>query len=113
MTAGEYQSILFDIVGRADFAGLAWSTRMAKPVSIAKENRQHATLGAAADDRRPDRHGPPGPLHAHTRLATWVFYPVKEVVAKDPDNWWKSAENHIGNGPFKADGDRRGPAVDL
>ena len=23
---------------------------------------------------------------------------------KDPDNWWKTAENHIGNGPFKVTG---------
>ena len=23
---------------------------------------------------------------------------------KDPDNWWKKAENHIGNGPFKVTG---------
>jgi oligopeptide transport system substrate-binding protein len=35
----------------------------------------------------------------------WVFYPVKaEIVAKDPDNWWKSAGNHIGNGPFTVTG---------
>jgi oligopeptide transport system substrate-binding protein len=35
----------------------------------------------------------------------WVFYPVKaEIVAEDPDNWWKTAENHIGNGPFTVTG---------
>jgi len=29
------------------------------------------------------------------------MYPVKkEIVDADPDNWWKTAENHLGNGPF-------------
>ena len=25
-------------------------------------------------------------------------------MAKDPDNWWKTAANHIGNGPFTVTG---------
>ena len=37
----------------------------------------------------------------HTIAFTWVFFPVKQaIVEADPDNWWRSAENHIGNGPF-------------
>jgi oligopeptide transport system substrate-binding protein len=41
----------------------------------------------------------------HTIAYTWVFYPVKQEIAEaDPDNWWKSAENHIGNGPFRITG---------
>ena len=35
----------------------------------------------------------------------WVTFPVKqEIVVADPDNWWQSAENHIGNGPFSVTG---------
>ena len=46
----------------------------------------------------------PAPYY-HTIAYTWVFYPVKkEIVEKDPDTWWKTAENHIGNGPFNVTG---------
>jgi oligopeptide transport system substrate-binding protein len=46
----------------------------------------------------------PAPYY-HTIAGTWVFFPVKkEIVDADPDNWWKTAENHIGNGPFTITG---------
>jgi oligopeptide transport system substrate-binding protein len=28
----------------------------------------------------------------------------QEIVEADPDNWWRTAENHIGNGPFTITG---------
>jgi oligopeptide transport system substrate-binding protein len=41
----------------------------------------------------------------HTIAYTWVFYPVKlEMVDADPENWWTTAANHIGNGPFTITG---------
>src|SRR5215212_6500384 len=44
---------------------------------------------------------PDGNPKEYTTAALWPFFPVKkEIAEKDPDNWWKRAENHIGNGPF-------------
>jgi oligopeptide transport system substrate-binding protein len=46
----------------------------------------------------------PAPYY-HTLMSLWVTFPVKqEIVEADPDNWWKSPENHIGNGPFTVTG---------
>ena len=40
--------------------------------------------------------------YMHTLLYMWVAYPVKqEVLEAGGDSWWATAENHVGNGPFK------------
>ncbi|MCA9876337.1 MAG: peptide ABC transporter substrate-binding protein [Thermomicrobiales bacterium] len=103
VTAGEYQSILFDIVGCAEFAGLALDeSGEARDFTPEEHEAARAALGATAVDDRTLQIDMVRPVpFMHTLAYTWVFYPVKaEVVAADPDNWWKSAENHIGNGPF-------------
>lgn len=34
--------------------------------------------------------------------STWVTFPTDpRAVARDPENWWTKAENHVGNGPFR------------
>ena len=104
VTAGEYQSILFDIVGCADFAGLSVDDKgEAKEYTPEEYDAAKAALGAKAVDDLTLQIDMVRPVpFMHTLAYTWVFFPVKaEVVAKDPDNWWKSAEGHIGNGPFK------------
>ena len=104
VTAGEYQSILFGVVGCEDFAGLALDengeTREYTPEEY---DTAKAALGVRTLDDLTLQVDlvDPTPFF-HTIAYTWVMYPVKaDVVAKDPDTWWKSAENHIGNGPFK------------
>ncbi|MFN8592456.1 MAG: peptide ABC transporter substrate-binding protein [Thermomicrobiales bacterium] len=103
-TAGEYQSILFEIVGCEDFAALG-ADADGNPREVTDEERQSAVdaLGAKVlDDHTLQLNFTKPAPYFHTIAFTWVFYPVKqEIVEKDPDNWWKSAENHIGNGPFK------------
>jgi oligopeptide transport system substrate-binding protein len=104
VTAGEYQSILFDIVGCAEFAGLALDENgEVKEYTPEEYEAARAALGATAVDDVTLQIDMVRPVpFMHTLAYTWVFYPVKaEMVAKDPDNWWKSAENHVGNGPFK------------
>jgi oligopeptide transport system substrate-binding protein len=107
VTAGEYQGILFEIAGCADFAGLALddegNTREYTPEEY---NEARAALGAKAVDDRTFQIDLTNPApYFHTVAALWVFYPVKqEIVEADPDNWWQSAENHIGNGPFTITG---------
>jgi oligopeptide transport system substrate-binding protein len=103
-TAGEYQSILFEIVGCAEFAGLATDADgNAREFTQEEYDTAKAALGAKALDDLTLQLDLTNPApYYHTIAYTWVFYPVKkEIAEKDPDNWWKSAENHIGNGPFK------------
>ena len=106
-TAGEYQSILFEIVGCEAFAGLSADAN-GEPREYTPEEHEaaRAALGAKALDDRTLQLDLTNPApYYHTIAYTWVFYPVrKEIVEKDPDNWWKTAENHIGNGPFKVTG---------
>src|SRR5215207_8157656 len=103
VTAGEYQSILFEIVGCAEFAGLT-SDDAGEGREYTPEEYEEArsALGARALDDRTLQIDLTNPApYYHTIAYTWVFYPVKkEIVDADPDNWWKTAENHIGNGSF-------------
>jgi oligopeptide transport system substrate-binding protein len=104
VTAGEYQSILFDIVGCAEFAGLGLDDE-GNVVEYTPEEHEAArsALGVTAVDDLTLQINltHPAPYY-HTVAFLWVFYPVKkEIVEADPDNWWKTAENHISNGPFR------------
>jgi oligopeptide transport system substrate-binding protein len=103
-TAGQYQALLFEIVGCADFAGLAGDDP-ANPAEFTDEQYEaaKAALGAKAiDDRTLQLDLVASAPYYHTIAYTWVFYPVKkEMAAVDPDNWWQDPSNHIGNGPFK------------
>jgi oligopeptide transport system substrate-binding protein len=106
-TAGEYQSILFEIVGCAEFASLAIDAD-GNPREFTVEEYEAARAAVAAralDDRTLQLDlTNPAPYY-HTVASLWVFAPVKqEIVAADPDNWWKSPANHIGNGPFMVTG---------
>src|SRR5215203_1834676 len=103
-TAGEYQSILFEIVGCAEFAGLS-TDEEGNAVEYTPEEHEAArsALGVTAVDDLTLQINltHPAPYY-HTVAFLWVFYPVKkEIVEADPDNWWKTAENHISNGPFR------------
>jgi len=106
-TAGEYQSLLFEIVGCAEFAGLNVDENgEAREYTPEEHEAARAALGATAPDDLTLQIDLTNPApYYHTVAYTWPFYPVKkEIVDADPDNWWKTAENHIGNGPFKVTG---------
>jgi oligopeptide transport system substrate-binding protein len=107
VTAGEYQSILFEIVGCAEFADLATNEDgEPREYTPAAYDEARSGLGAKALDDRTLQLDLTNPAPYYHKIAyTWVFYPVKkEIVEKDPDTWWKTAENHIGNGPFTVTG---------
>ena len=109
-TAGEYQSILFEIVGCAELAGLAGEApgegTPAPEMDQAAYDEALANLGAVAvDDRTLELTLTNVAPYFETIAYTWVFYPVKREIAEaDPDNWWQTAENHVGNGPFTITG---------
>ena len=98
------------------FAGLAADADgNPKEYTPAEYDAAKAALGAKAIDDLTLQLDLTNPApYFHTIAALWVFFPVKkEIAEKDPDNWWKKAENHIGNGPFKVtDVDGR-PRVDV
>lgn len=107
VTAGEYQSILFEIVGCAEFAGLTIDEAgEAREYTPEEYEAARAALGVTVvdDSTLQIEMTQPAPYY-HTVASLWVLFPVKkEIVDADPDNWWKSAENHIGNGPFNVTG---------
>lgn len=102
-TAGQYQAILFEIVGCAEFAGLVGDDAE-NPVEFTEEEWEaaQASLGVTAIDDRTLQIDLTNPApYYHTIAYMWVFYPVKEEIADaNPDDWWQDAANHIGNGPF-------------
>jgi oligopeptide transport system substrate-binding protein len=102
-TAGEYQSILFEIVGCAELAGLATDAEGNPREYTAEEHDAAvAALGVTAPDDSTLQINLTNPApYYHTLASLWVTFPVKkEIVDADPEGWWKVAENHIGNGPF-------------
>src|SRR5688500_2342640 len=106
-TAGEYQGILFEIVGCAEFAGLGLDEEgNAKEYTPEEHEAARAALGVRALDDLTLQIDLANPApYFHTIAGMHVFYPVKkEIVDADPENWWQTAENHIGNGPFTISG---------
>src|SRR5215211_1817116 len=107
VTAGEYQSILFEIKGCEELAGLGLDDE-GNAVEYTPEDYDaaKAALGAKAVDDVTLQLDLTNPApYFHTIAGTWVFFPVKKEIADaDPDNWWKTAESHIGNGPFRVTG---------
>ena len=95
-TAGQYQSITFEIVGCEDLANT-------DPKDTAKIDEGLKALKAVATD---DNTLTLTLTHAAPYFATvaslWVFYPVKqELVEKGGDAWYKDPKAQIGNGPFQ------------
>src|SRR4051812_44742909 len=100
-TAGAYQSILFVVVGCAEFAGLATDDQgQARAYTAAEHEAARGALGVRTLDDLTLQIDFTHPVpYFHTIAFTWVFFPVKkEIVDKDPRNWWRAAKNHIGNG---------------
>jgi oligopeptide transport system substrate-binding protein len=95
-TAGQYQSILFEIVGCQEFAET-------DPTDQAAYDAAKAALGVSAPDDRTlviDLVGP-APYFA-TLASLWVFFPAKqELIEQGGEDWWKDPTLQIGNGPFQ------------
>ncbi len=106
-TAGEYQYLLFEVAGCEEFAGLAVDAD-GEPRDFTPEEADEAkaALGASVLDELTLQIDLTHPApYFHTIASLWVFFPVKqEIATKDPDNWWKRPENHVGNGPFTVTG---------
>lgn len=102
-TAGQYQSILFDIVGCEDFANsLAEGEDGATPAADAYETTK-AALGVTVIDDLTLEIQLNGPAPYFPTVASlWVFYPAKqELIEQGGDDWWKDPALQLGNGPFQ------------
>ncbi len=95
-TAGEYQSILFDLAGCADFAS-------AVVTDTAAYEAAKAALGVSAPDANTvvmsmAQAAP----YFHTVASLWVLYPAKqELIEAGGETWWQDPAAQIGNGPFQ------------
>jgi len=104
-TAGDYQYVLFDIVGCAEFAGSVAGTE-ATPVggdgTTAYDAARDALGVAALDERTLEvRLNQPAPYFPSV-AGLWVFFPVKqELVERGGEGWWQDPSLQIGNGPFQ------------
>ncbi len=95
-TAGEYQGILFEINGCADFAAI-------DPADTTAYDTAKAALGATTPDEKTLvlNFGAPAPYYA-TVASLWVFYPTRaDLIAGAAEDWWKDPAIQIGNGPFQ------------
>lgn len=107
--AGEYQSILFEIVGCAELAGAlaapAEGTPVASPALSEEEavEAARANLGVKAiDDLTLELTlTQPAPYYP-TVAGLWVFFPAQqELIEQGGDEWWKDPTLQLGNGPFQ------------
>ena len=102
--AGEYQSILFEIVGCEEFANslseeaAAAATPGADPYETAKAN-----LGVKAIDDLTLELTLVQPAPYYPTIASlWVFFPAKqELIEQGGPDWWKDPALQLGNGPFQ------------
>lgn len=104
-TAGQYQAILFDIVGCQAFAGsLTPATPTAGDAQAAYAAAREGLGVEALDDRTLEiRLTHPAPYFPKV-AGIWVFYPAKqELIEKGGEDWWKTPSNQLGNGPFQVD----------
>lgn len=109
-TAGEYAAITDDIKGAYAWRGADLTTATEAQLAELKAGVAVQALDTkgnpCTDYEQKDclilKVGTEGPApYIHTVLSLWVVFPAKEeVIATDPDTWWTSAANHIGNGPF-------------
>jgi oligopeptide transport system substrate-binding protein len=104
--AGEYQSILFEIEGCAEFASLYAEQEGATPVAADDEAAYQAArdrvAAKAIDDRTFELRLVQSAPYYHTIAALWVFFPAKqELVEQGGEDWWQDPSLQIGNGPFQ------------
>jgi oligopeptide transport system substrate-binding protein len=107
-TAGQYQSILFEIVGCAEFAGSLTAPEVgegtpAAEVDPAAYETTKAALGVKAIDDLTLEITLTNPAPYFPTVASlWVFHPAKqELIEQGGEDWWMDPALQIGNGPFQ------------
>jgi oligopeptide transport system substrate-binding protein len=98
-TAGQYQFILAEIQGCAEFSSAAITDTAALEAGRRMLNEQ----GVQTPDEQTLVLNLTNPAPYFPYIAgLWVMYPAKqELIEAGGENWWKDAKNQIGNGPFQ------------
>jgi len=108
--AGQYQSILFEIVGCQAFAeSIAQpeegsdATPMDAEAEAAAYEAAKAGLGVKAiDDQTLELTLTQAAPYYPTVASLWVFFPAKEeLIDQGGAEWWKDPSLQLGNGPFQ------------
>lgn len=98
VTAGQYPSILYDVVGCEDF-----QNSMGEGAAPEAYDEAKAALGIKAIDDLTLEVSLNAPAPYFPSIASlWVFFPAKqELIEQGGDLWWKDPAMQIGNGPFQ------------
>lgn len=105
--AGDYQYILFDVVGCAEFAGLygsgeAGATPVATPDASAYDAARRGVGVRALDERTVEVRLTHSAPYFPAIAGLWVFFPAKqELVERGGAGWWQDPALQVGNGPFQ------------
>lgn len=100
--AGEYQSIVYPIVGCQEYAE-AFSTAGLTKTDVSKlQSLRNAVAAKALDANTFEvKLKEPAPYFLNV-FALWVGAPIRQdLVEKGGENWWSDPANYIGNGPFQ------------
>jgi oligopeptide transport system substrate-binding protein len=105
-TAGDYQYVLFDIVGCFEFASLYAGGEGATPVAqddaAAHEAARNAVGISAPDDRTLVINLTHPAPYFPSVAGLWVFFPAQqEMIEAGGEAWWTDPANQLGNGPFQ------------
>jgi oligopeptide transport system substrate-binding protein len=97
-TAGEYQSILFEIIGCQEFA-----TAPMTDTAAIEAGREKLAEGVLTPDERTLILRLTNPAPYYTFIAgLWVMYPARQdLIEAGGEDWWKDPTKQIGNGPFQ------------
>jgi ABC-type oligopeptide transport system substrate-binding subunit len=112
-TAGDYQYVLFDIVGCEEFAGSVAGdavTTAGGDATTTSEAAREALDVRAPDERTLEvRLKHPAPYFPSV-AGLWVFFPVKQdLVERGGEGWWQDPSLQVGNGPFQVTRIERDP----
>lgn len=96
VTGKQYVSLLFDVTGAKELAELA------PDADAAAIEAAFAKYGVKAVDDSTLQVSFNSPAAYWAYIASMpITYPVdQKLVDQDPENWWRTAANHNGNGPF-------------
>jgi len=105
-TAGDYQYILFDIVGCQEFASLYAEGDDATPAArddAAAFGAARDAVGITAPDDRTVEITLVQPAPYFPSVAgLWVFFPAQQdLIEAGGDDWWTDPAKQLGNGPFQ------------
>ncbi len=102
VTAGEYQTIVYPIVGCQEYAEAFQTAGLTVTDKAKLQTLRDAVAAKALDDNTFEVKLKESAPYFLNVFALWVGAPVRQdLVEKGGDTWWQDPANYIGNGPFQ------------